>query len=64
MSHIHFFGAGQMAEAIIRAALQRHALSANRVTLSDIDPARIALLQTRYQLTSTLPEPAALADAD
>ncbi|MBP2199780.1 pyrroline-5-carboxylate reductase family protein [Pantoea cypripedii] len=64
MSHIHFFGAGQMAEAIIRAALQRHTLSASRVTLSDIDPARIALLQTRYQLTSTLPEAAALASAD
>lgn len=63
MSHIHFFGAGQMAEAIIRAALQRHTIAAGEVTLSDIDPARIALLRQRYHLNDDLSESAALGAA-
>ncbi|TKI07899.1 pyrroline-5-carboxylate reductase family protein [Martelella alba] len=64
MSHIHFIGAGQMAEAIIRAALKRGAISSDAVSLSDIDPERIATLETRYQLGQTPDLPDALAAAD
>lgn len=40
MSHIHFIGAGQMAEAIIRAALNKQVLSPDSITLADIDQNR------------------------
>lgn len=64
MSQIHFVGAGQMAEAIIRAALSRKAVSAGDITLADIDPKRITTLRERYQLSSTHSEIDALAAAD
>lgn len=64
MSHIHFIGAGQMTEAIIRAAIKRGALPPDAVSLSDIDPARIEMLKARYQLSHTQDFPEALASAD
>lgn len=64
MSQIHFIGAGQMAEAIIRAALNNGKLARDQITLDDIDTARIAALQERYQLTSRLRGEEALAAAD
>ncbi|TPG64889.1 pyrroline-5-carboxylate reductase family protein [Ewingella americana] len=64
MSHIHFVGAGQMAEAIIRAALSRGAVSAGDITLADIDQERITTLRNRYQLTSVYHDSEALAAAD
>ncbi|ACS85628.1 pyrroline-5-carboxylate reductase family protein [Musicola paradisiaca] len=64
MSHIHFIGAGQMAEAIIRAAIRRQAVSAGEITLSDIDPQRVLTLRERYQLTNPLSEHGAIAGAD
>lgn len=64
MSQIHFVGAGQMAEAIIRAALSRQAVLASQITLADIDESRIATLRDRYQLTSALNDSEALAAAD
>ncbi|WP_181463626.1 pyrroline-5-carboxylate reductase family protein, partial [Lonsdalea populi] len=64
MSQIHFIGAGQMAEAIIRAALNSGKLARDAVTLEDIDASRIATLTERYQLTSALGGDAALAGAD
>lgn len=64
MSHIHFIGAGQMTEAILRAALKRGALNPDQVSLSDIDPARIETLKARYQLSNTQDLPDALAVAD
>lgn len=63
MDPIHFIGAGQMAEAIIRAALQRQAVHAGDITLSDIDLQRIAALRDRYHLTSLLSEQEAMARA-
>ncbi len=64
MSHIHFIGAGQMSEAILRAALARGAVSPDTVSLSDIDPGRIETLKARYQLSNTQSLPDALAAAD
>ncbi|MFP1723104.1 pyrroline-5-carboxylate reductase family protein [Lonsdalea quercina] len=64
MSQIHFIGAGQMAEAIIRAALNSGKLAHDAVTLEDIDASRISTLTERYQLTSALSEDAALKNAD
>ncbi|MFS2222315.1 pyrroline-5-carboxylate reductase family protein [Pantoea sp. B65] len=64
MSHIHFIGAGQMSEAIIRAALKRQVLQTAEITLADIDPARISLLRERYQLTDSADAAAALSKAD
>lgn len=53
MSQIHFIGAGQMTEAIIRAALKREAVNPDAITLSDIDPERVATLNARYGLSNT-----------
>ncbi|WP_315711135.1 pyrroline-5-carboxylate reductase family protein [Brenneria uluponensis] len=64
MSQIHFIGAGQMAEAIIRAAINSGNLSPEKVTLEDIDAERITTLQTRYQLSSQPDGEQALANAD
>lgn len=51
MANVHFIGAGQMAEAIIRASLKAGTLRAQEISLEDIDPNRIALLSERYGLT-------------
>ncbi|UPT55283.1 pyrroline-5-carboxylate reductase family protein [Dickeya zeae] len=64
MSHIHFIGAGQMTEAILRAALKRGTLTPDKVSLSDIDPERIETLKARYRLSNTQDLPTALAAAD
>jgi pyrroline-5-carboxylate reductase len=64
MSHIHFIGAGQMVEAIIRAAVQNGAVARDTITLEDIDPARIQILRDRYQLTAVMDTETALARAD
>ncbi|WP_455812832.1 pyrroline-5-carboxylate reductase family protein [Pseudomonas graminis] len=50
MTQVHFIGAGQMAEAIVRASLSAGSLRAEAVSLEDIDAARVDLLQQRYQL--------------
>ncbi|MCL5500873.1 pyrroline-5-carboxylate reductase [Escherichia coli] len=50
MAKVHFIGAGQMAEAIIRASLAAGTLRAQDISLEDIDPDRIALLSDRYGL--------------
>lgn len=50
MAKVHFIGAGQMAEAIIRASLAAGTLRAQDISLEDIDPNRIVLLTERYGL--------------
>lgn len=50
MAKVHFIGAGQMAEAIIRASLSAGTLRSQDISLEDIDPNRIALLTERYGL--------------
>ncbi|PWC12598.1 pyrroline-5-carboxylate reductase family protein [Brenneria corticis] len=64
MAKVHFIGAGQMAEAIIRAALASKTLLAEQISIDDIDPERISLLQEKYQLPAAAGSPdAALAQA-
>lgn len=63
MSQIHFIGAGQMVEAMIRATLQRTPAGTFTMTVEDIDPARVTTLQSRYQLP-VLSADDALAQAD
>jgi pyrroline-5-carboxylate reductase len=63
MSRIHFIGAGQMAEAIIRAALNRKVISPDEITLADIDQNRIKLLCDRYNLSSSLSSNEAISQA-
>ncbi len=51
MARIHFIGAGQMAEAIIRASLGHGALRADAISLEDIDSTRVEALRARYRLS-------------
>lgn len=51
MAKVHFIGAGQMAEAIIRASLSNGTLRADAISLEDIDSARIEALHSRYRLS-------------
>ena len=51
MARIHFIGAGQMAEAIIRASLSHGALRADAISLEDIDSTRVEALRARYRLS-------------
>ena len=44
-------GAGQMAEAIIRASLSNGALHADAISLEDIDSARVEHLYAHYRLS-------------
>ncbi|WP_044481983.1 pyrroline-5-carboxylate reductase [Paenibacillus antibioticophila] len=45
---IHFIGGGQMAEAIIRACIAKGTLPAEQISVSDINEARLQLLNTKY----------------
>ena len=51
MTRVHFIGAGQMAEAIIRASLSNGTLRADAISLEDIDSARVEALRARYRLS-------------
>ncbi len=51
MAKVHFIGAGQMTEAIIRASLSNGTLRADAISLEDIDSARIEALHSRYRLS-------------
>jgi pyrroline-5-carboxylate reductase len=64
MSHIHFIGAGQMAEAIIRAALNQQVITPGEITLADIDKNRITRLCERYNLNTSLSPKAAISKAN
>jgi len=46
--NIHFFGAGQMAEAIIRATLNSQCFTTNQISCYDIRPQRVNELATSY----------------
>lgn len=52
MASIHFIGAGQMAEAIIRAAIKSGNFSGENIGIEDIDPQRTALINEKYRLFS------------
>lgn len=51
MAKVHFIGAGQMTEAIIRASLSNGTLRADAISLEDIDSTRIEALHSRYRLS-------------
>ncbi len=53
MKKIHFIGAGQMVEAIIRAGVNNGKLQAGNITIEDIDPARIERLVEKYAVTAS-----------
>lgn len=57
---VHFIGAGQMVEAIIRAAVNNGKLRGGDITIEDIDPARVSLLSGKYGVAAAK----SLADAD
>lgn len=63
MAHIHFIGAGQMAEAIIRAARVNPALTDAQFSTEDIDAERVATLTHTYALPAQTPD-SALENAD
>jgi pyrroline-5-carboxylate reductase len=63
MAKVHFIGAGQMAEAIIRASLASGTLRAEEISLEDIDSRRIALLAERYGLARKQPGEEAVREA-
>jgi pyrroline-5-carboxylate reductase len=50
MAKVHFIGAGQMAEAIIRASLS-NGVQRDAISLEDIDSARVDSLHARYRLS-------------
>ncbi|WP_413737028.1 pyrroline-5-carboxylate reductase family protein [Sodalis sp. RH21] len=60
MQRIHFIGAGQMAEAIIRAGVNNGRLAAGRISIEDTDPARIRRLTEKYGVAAST----SLADAE
>ncbi|CAG8998785.1 MAG: Pyrroline-5-carboxylate reductase [Candidatus Celerinatantimonas neptuna] len=64
MSQYHFIGAGQMAEAMLRAAIKRAGIEASCFSLSDIDEQRVAYLQSHYQLPSSITKEQAITQAD
>lgn len=63
MAKLYFIGAGQMAEAIIRALLERQQLTAEEIALFDVDPERGQFLQKAYQVTSVSSLEAGLQNA-
>lgn len=64
MTHVHFIGAGQMAEAIVRASLARRTLSQDRISVEDIDTGRVEALARACGLAQGPDADAGLARAD
>ena len=60
--HVHFLGAGQMAEAIIKALIGATEMTWT-ISVSDIDAQRVTLLNARYPLDQR-PQQATLPNAD
>jgi pyrroline-5-carboxylate reductase len=61
---IHFYGAGQMAEAIIRATLDKQCFAAENISSFDIRQERIQELADRYQIKNNQNLVDSLAEAD
>ncbi|PWC09766.1 pyrroline-5-carboxylate reductase [Brenneria roseae subsp. americana] len=64
MAKVHFIGAGQMAEAIIRASLARNTLTAGQISIEDIDADRIDTVSQIYHLPDQHDATDALRQAD
>ncbi|MEK8214597.1 pyrroline-5-carboxylate reductase [Paenibacillus sp. FSL L8-0463] len=61
---IHFIGGGQMAEAIIRASIANDSLSADQISVSDINEARLQLLNTKYSVNTDSSQEHGLSTAE
>ncbi|WP_175471311.1 pyrroline-5-carboxylate reductase [Fontibacillus panacisegetis] len=61
---IHFIGGGQMAEAIIRASITNNSLSADQISVSDINEARLQFLNTKYGVDTKNSQAQGLSTAD
>nr|WP_025688093.1 pyrroline-5-carboxylate reductase [Paenibacillus zanthoxyli] len=61
---IHFIGGGQMAEAIIRAVVTNQTISADRISVMDINEARLQFLDKTYGVKTDSSQEKFLAEAD
>ncbi|AKG37556.1 pyrroline-5-carboxylate reductase [Paenibacillus durus ATCC 35681] len=61
---IHFIGGGQMAEAIIRAVVTNQTISADRISVTDINEARLQFLSQTYGVNTDSAQEKFLAEAD
>ncbi|WP_206107311.1 pyrroline-5-carboxylate reductase [Paenibacillus apii] len=61
---IHFIGGGQMAEAIIRAVVNNQTISADRMSVTDINEARLQFLNKTYGVNTDSSQEKYLAEAD
>ncbi|WP_114495236.1 pyrroline-5-carboxylate reductase [Fontibacillus phaseoli] len=61
---IHFIGGGQMAEAIIRASIAKGTLSADQISVSDINEARLQLLKAKYSVNTESSQEQGLSAAE
>ncbi|WP_342666559.1 pyrroline-5-carboxylate reductase [Paenibacillus stellifer] len=61
---IHFIGGGQMAEAIIRAIVSNQTISADRISVTDINEARLQFLDKTYGVNTDSSQEKFLAEAD
>ncbi|WP_151735183.1 pyrroline-5-carboxylate reductase [Paenibacillus tengchongensis] len=61
---IHFIGGGQMAEAMIRACLANGTMSADQVSVTDINEGRLQLLNSKYGVDTGSTQEQGLAAAD
>lgn len=61
---IHFIGGGQMAEAIIRAIVSNQTISADRISVTDINEARLQFLDQTYGVKTDSSQETFLAEAD
>lgn len=64
LKKIHFIGGGQMAEAIIRAIVENHTVSANQISVSDISEERLQFLHETYGVKTDDSQESYLADTD
>lgn len=61
---IHFIGGGQMAEAIIRAVINNQTISADRMSVTDINEARLQFLNKTYGVNTDSSQEKYLGEAD
>lgn len=61
---IHFIGGGQMAEAIIRAVVNNQTVSAQDISVMDINEKRVQFLSETYGIQTHVAQETAVAEAD
>ena len=61
---IHYYGAGQMSEAMIRASIKKGYVEAENVSCTDLFPERIAFLAEQYGISAANHQADDIAQAD